>query len=64
VNPAIAASIVVLDGLRTTDADHRSFTKFTKRTGHQLMLGPFGLVRTTFFSSGDRIRTCDLWVMS
>ena len=25
---------------------------------------PSGLVRTTFFSSGDRIRTCDLWVMS
>ena len=24
---------------------------------------PFGLVRATF-SSGDRIRTCDLWVMS
>jgi hypothetical protein len=25
---------------------------------------PFDLVRATFFSSGDRIRTCDLWVMS
>jgi hypothetical protein len=38
VNPAIAASIAVVDGVRTTDADRRSFATFTKRTGRQLML--------------------------
>jgi hypothetical protein len=38
VNPAIAASIAVVDGVRTTDADRRSFTTFTKRTGPQLTL--------------------------
>ena len=49
--------------MRTTDADRRSFTTFTSQNGRQLTR-PFGLVRATFFSSGDRIRTCDLWVMS
>jgi hypothetical protein len=38
VNPAIAASIAVIHGVRTTDADRRSFTTFTKQTGRQLML--------------------------
>jgi hypothetical protein len=37
-DPAIAASIAVVHGLRTTDADRRSFTTFTKRTGRQAML--------------------------
>jgi hypothetical protein len=32
-DPAIAASIVVPDGSRTTGADRRSFTTFTKRDG-------------------------------
>jgi hypothetical protein len=38
VNPATAASIAVVDGVRTTDADRRSFTTFTKADGRQLML--------------------------
>src|SRR3981189_2566015 len=38
VNPAIAASIAVVDGVRKTDADRRSFKPFTKADGRQLML--------------------------
>jgi hypothetical protein len=34
-DPAIAASIVVPDGSRTTVADRRSFTTFTKQHGRQ-----------------------------
>jgi hypothetical protein len=34
---AIAASIVVHDGSRTTGADRRSFTTFTKRNGRRIM---------------------------
>ena len=36
----------------------------TRLTAANSCWRPFGLVRATFFSSGDRIRTCDLWVMS
>ena len=62
--PAIAGLTGVLYGLWTIDASSRSFTNVHKQERWIREDPPFGLVRATFFSSGDRIRTCDLWVMS
>jgi hypothetical protein len=64
-DPAFIGSIAVVDDSRTTLAERRSFTGVHKdETAASLHWRPFGLVRAIFSSSGDRIRTCDLWVMS
>ena len=40
------------------------FTSFIKKMAASLHWRPFQVVRNHCLSSGDRIRTCDLWVMS
>src|SRR5258705_12429118 len=62
--PAITGSIAVL----STAGERQPPSFVHKRSQNQrrpaVAGGRSGLVRRTLLSSGDRIRTCDLWVMS
>ena len=64
-DPAIRHPSPLHDGVRTTRADRRSFTSVhkTKRPPAHAG-GRLAWSEPLSISSGDRIRTCDLWVMS
>ncbi|MDT5307498.1 MAG: hypothetical protein QOE48_3176 [Mycobacterium sp.] len=65
--PLLFPAIYLADSARAptpTAARSQRSQRSQKQTAASSCWRPFGLVRATSCSSGDRIRTCDLWVMS